>query len=1280
MSDIGIDVIPAAQVTIADPDRNIYSSWEAIFGFKGVMLTVYVVLWDAGNFVTGSFSSDSPAPIIFRGTCSAATNIDDKSMTVVATSLLNMTQQQFPPTRIQPLCGHNFPINYAAMVDGLNNSDSPFYGCGYSYGVAGGCGNPDTGTAAFTSCDLSFAACVARLGNPTATIPIIQDGFGNPTGRFAGFDYLPLQVVGMQRAYTTGQWDLIINATNEAKYGDYIPLVYGTSWVVPEIMGIYGDGNYNCFESLLCAGQVNSILQNVVNGDLIPKLQADDMLPYSILAPSVTAQTLDNFWKTVNNGGRNGHTNSEIGWLNKGDPYGSNAAIYTHCLVQLVANNSMPTQQVLLQAGFVRTYSSPTTYAYEWSANPVWILLDMLVQATWRYADIDLASFVAAAAVCDEQISFNSVNGNYQNFWNEDGSPPYTRFNVGLTVKQRSSIGQVIQGVRNAFRGMLYFDFTTGLLSAVCKRTLADQQPSAIPGSNFNTPISSVTAAGDPASGYAAYSFDATNILKINGESSLKIRQKTYAETPNKVTTYFFDRENAYNQDISTIVDTEDVNRVGAEVTGTFNLVGPQSFDHINRVTATWFAENYRGNGRLDNEGSAIGDTGGTLVAELMTTIKGVHLQVGQIVLLTDAQNAIYQQTFRIMRIEPSANFETGKITMSWHNDNWYQDSFGQGQSQPIYQNPLSGSQGAPRSWCPNYEVPQLGDAYYSQTELNFGLAQAYGTDAGGNAFAQVVITGQIPVNAFPTAPQRPLVALLAGGDTSGGYPSNTGYFIGLSSMAVDGTMSPLSNIAQVSLSPSQDAIDVIVQAWPVAATGYFAFVGTDPGTMTFQQSAALLPGTVQLVNGYNVQSWGPPDQAFSSLLLEMTIEEHAGVLGTEVLSMTSATIQVPTYVGYGFAVNQFAGRELCVLGVQGDFSSPVYSPIANFPIASNTIDTFTLSAGNPLACNYGNPLSVGDAIVVRFLPTFGADLNGNYFEDLNLVNCLNELGPMYQVQEVVPGPYVWVENTGGTFPFSNGQVVVIQGVQGTTGINGSFTVSGADPTAWTFVPTGATIGGINVAGTGWVAVQTQGLEPNAEVGNLAFIVKGTGRGTCAKIASNTATRVYIVGNWPVQPDSTSRLVILNSATVPVTAVDGISNSNPNTVGSFTGNVLNFGRQALFVQVSALSPTAVASPYTRDPFREIFLFGSQTPRVLTTDGTMLISDSMVNGDATSGSITYTCLPFSQIAGRSFTVSKIDASVNTVTITTANPSDTFENGSASITLTFQSDSITFRVQG
>ena len=1307
MADFGFDVPPTVTVVMADSDGEVYSL-EMANGFKGAVLKLYSVMWDTGDAATGSFNSDNPTFVKFIGTCGPATAIDQKTTSVTAVSLLNMTQQQMPPVRIQPLCPWSFPPTATARANALANSDSQYYECGYSPDLVGGVGNYASGTACFTFCDQSQAACIARLGNSTAAIPILRDKLGRATGRFGGFDFVPVQNVGLTRPYVSGQWTLTIDAVNQARYGDYIPMAYGTTWIEPEIMGVYGDGNYTRFEALACFNQCSEVLNVVVNGVVIPWYAGSNS--DGVSAPGRTNSVKDNYWMVINSGDRNGGSNPLIGWANKGDCYGSTFGIAVQCLAALASQSTLPQCQMLLKAGQVRVYTDVSTYTLEYSDNPAWILLDLLVKTSWRYSQINIQSFIDAAAVCDAQIYFNSLKGTYTNAYYESVYNPYTRYSVGFSVKQRMPIGDLIRGVRNSMRGMLYFDFNTGLLTVGNKQTLADQQSSPVAGSNYNLPVASVRCmttelanpggsmdatttiayalvpaqtltppgtvimidsekmtvsssslfnpgAGPigaietlvvvrgvggttalshssgatiffPGDGYVAYSFNGASIMKDDkGASTLKISQRQSQETPNKVTNYFFDRENQYGQDISTLIDVEDVDRIGAEVTGSFSLIGPQTFDHINRVTATWFAENYRGNPRRDYQGSEIGDTGGTLRFEFETSVKAIHLTVGQICLISDAQRGIVNQLFRISSIQPSQNFETAKITGYWHNDAWYADDFGQGANQGVYANPRSAGQGIPRPWHPGYEAPQAGNVYHGNTDLGFGLAQFYGTAADNTVIAQIQVSGQVPVNSFPDIPLSPQLEVVGAGDTGGGYPSGTAYFVGLSAMTPGGLgMSPLSNVCPVSLSPSQNALDVVAQGWPEAGSGYFAFVGSSPSSMTCQVSSAVETSLIQLKNSYHESAWGPPDQNFSNFVINVSVESHAGVFGAEVLSVTSDSITFYTYGEYGFTINQFAGCEVSVLGVQGDSSSPVFVPIADFGIASNTRDTLVLSAGDPTTCVYGSSLRQGDAVVLRIKPVFGKDSIGNYFEDSNFVNMFNPVGISYSVNGASNTFPIVVsvvnDGTGGDFLFGVGQFVIVEGVAGNLAANGGFYVSAVDSIAWTVTLALTTGNGDYVeTGTATIVRQYLGLVTDSEKGNTAFAYAGTGKGMSVQVASNTSTRVYVVGDWPVVPDSTTRLIILKSAISSATPSLPISNSIPQFLGTYDANVINYGRQTLFVRVSVKSAGGLLSASMLDPFREIFLYGS-AGALANADG-FYASDSKTSNPEAVGSKAYT---------------------------------------------------------
>ena len=91
---------------------------------------------------------------------------------------------------------------------------------------------------------------------------------------------------------------------------------------------------------------------------------------------------------------------------------------------------------------WIPVYAADGTYTSDqFSSNPAWILLDILRRSGWAAAEIDLPSFAAAAAYCDEQIAATDLNGN---------AITLPRFQCNLVLQNRRSAGDVVRGVRNA--------------------------------------------------------------------------------------------------------------------------------------------------------------------------------------------------------------------------------------------------------------------------------------------------------------------------------------------------------------------------------------------------------------------------------------------------------------------------------------------------------------------------------------------------------------------------------------------------------------------------------------------------------------------------------------------------------------------------------------------------------------------------------------------------------------------------------------------------------------
>jgi hypothetical protein len=110
--------------------------------------------------------------------------------------------------------------------------------------VEGGAGNLDGG-APFTSCGYTRAHCDARG-------MFSSDSAGIPTRSFGGIEFVPASIV--VRSYGEKGSHLAAASGNEARYNDFVPLVYGTAWYEPPIIFARNDGNLTHMEVLLGMG------------------------------------------------------------------------------------------------------------------------------------------------------------------------------------------------------------------------------------------------------------------------------------------------------------------------------------------------------------------------------------------------------------------------------------------------------------------------------------------------------------------------------------------------------------------------------------------------------------------------------------------------------------------------------------------------------------------------------------------------------------------------------------------------------------------------------------------------------------------------------------------------------------------------------------------------------------------------------------------------------------------------------------------------------------------
>ena len=983
-----------------------------------------------------------------------------------------------------------------------------------------------------------------------------------------------------------------------------------------------GDANYTWFEALLCFGKISYVYDVVVNGVRIPHTYNDANMSQVPNELGSSHNIGGGYWTTVNDGDRNGTFDRAIN--EDADPYGSLAVLFIQVPKALADASSVPNVQIRIDGPKVWTYSDVNTRTRQFTANPAWVMLDILQWANWRVSDIDIQSFINAAAVCDTVIPFHNQFGNVGSTINGN---PYRRYSCSMALAQRNSAAEVVRGLRNAMKALVVPNYSAGgALQVIMKSTLAAQQPNPVAGSNYNTAVSSFLPDTTAANGYVAYAFDETNIVRKSGKTTLQITRRQIEEQANSTTITFQNAENKWNSDSATISDTEDISRVGRQITGTLQTQGINTFDQARRVIATWMAEGFRGNSRLSSDGQIIGDTGGTDTYEFETTSKAVHLRLGDIILISEQQRGIANQLARVTAIRPSSNFETAKITAAFHNDIWYFDYFGQ-VAAPLFRSAFRNVNGRPPyAWSPQAEQPPVGDSMFDHTDWNFQASQTYEQAADGTSIAKLKVAGKLPVNLFATGLNPPFVDFQGTTAATGGtIPGGLTYFVAICAKDTAGSTYKLSAPSQLATifvpsGTNTNKITVSVPSWDSPSKGYVIFAGTDAAKLTYQGDADTTPASIQLA-AYNASSWGLPDSNFNFLRLYAKRVIHAGIWGTAVLAVTPTTIKVSDLAGDGFTTNQFAGYDISIVGVcdSTDINSAATTavPIFNARIASNTADTLTLAAGSPNPTAAG--IKLGDVAVLRLLPTFGSDASGNYVEDLNLVNALNPLLEPYTITNLaMSGASVAVTLATAT-PWATGDTIYIQG----TGTNAD-----GVQTVTMFDNAHATLNGLSSltgtwTGGGVAQAQYRGLVPGGEVGHVIRFLSGTGRGQVAKIKSNTSTRMYIEGNWPTTPDSTSRIIIEEPVWQIAQDMEAVNNDSPSTLVPMSIDVNNYRAQMLIVQAISVDGAGQESLAYNSPIREIWLFGGASASgftgavYLTVDGTLGIGSNQAPIAATN---------------------------------------------------------------
>ena len=576
-------------------------------------------------------------------------------------------------------------------------------------------------------------------------------------------------------------------------------------------------------------------------------------------------------------------------------------------------------------------------------ANPVWVLLDVMVKAGWSYADFDIPSWIAAAAICDRQITrLDGTTGPL--------------FSTSLVLKEPKSVSEIVRGLRLSCRATLAPNRDNGaLLGVQIDSTLADQQPSAIAESNYSTAVASVDHTGASKDGYVAYRFsdDDGTILRKGKKSSLQINQQPINNSFNSVNFTFQDSQNSYVEDAVTVRDSQDINNIGQEVSYTLPVLGVNTYDMAQRVGAWFLATKLEGNPR--------GDSGGTWTFKFDTSFRAVHLRIGDLIMVNSNHDGVTNQLARVTSITPTTNFETLTIEATWHLDEWYLDAFGTANYS------LSPAIAAslvrpPLPWVPNQAAPVNSSDPFGPTKT-FDLSQTY-ANQNGTIQPQIVINGAAPgkqLSADVVPPLFDMVATATAG--SGTISGGQNYALCVCTYDANGLWSKPSNTVNVQIASGLNTYEIkltglnwqekVVAGTAITPTGYGVWMGPDGNHMTLQASNTGTPSTLTL-SSYSASGIGLPDPEFDHFNAKIFIGRHTGSVGAQATGVTSSTI---TSAGASWTANCFANR---VVSIIAEYSTGLVS-VKNYAITSNTSDTLTVT-GNPST----DGVVPGDVFVIR--------------------------------------------------------------------------------------------------------------------------------------------------------------------------------------------------------------------------------------------------------------------------------------------------------------------------
>ena len=828
-------------VTLANVDRH-FSQVDATVGWKAAKLRVRFGFFDLH---TGLPTTELCA--VYTGIANPAEELTEREARLSFTNRLNLQRLQVPPLRIQSRCPWRFPESAEERTEacdgGARGRYSPLYRCGYSADAAGGTGNLENGLA-FTSCGRTREECEARG-------MLREDSLGRPTARFGGFAFLPPSVT--VRAHGEKSTTTADAVDGRARANDAVPLVYGTAWITAPVIFARNDGNLTHCEALLGSGPMEGVQKVIANGVELP------------LGEAGRDMTATGWYNVLSTGERNGGFNltfTDGAGNPAGDPHGSLAALAVVLPNSIVQQGRLPKVEVLLDGMKLPRYDAAGLALGEsFTRNPAWILLDLLQRGGWELPEINVESFAAAAAMCEEFIAIRTPGG-------QQVQGP--RFVANLALTQRRSLSEVVRGLRTAAALMMTVD-ESGRLTLTPETTLARQCAVKPAGTN-----STQTLDG----GWPAYEFgDGLNgfsgiMRRAEGASTFRVWRRASSETANRLSVEFQDAFNQYQQDSLSLVDFADAAAQGCEVSAASGALGLPHVDQAARILRLQIEKNLRGNRFIEFE----------------TSVQAMGLRPGDLIAISHSREGLDRTPFRVLKLTPALNYERARVVAQLHDDFWYDQASGDWQDG-ARQSEAGG--GVPR--------PLAGVAIDANGRETYAMAEPGG---GGAEWVELSVKYAPPVKPDLRAAAPPVVNLspeirsgegtLAGGQT---------LYYAVSSVDGQGVESGLSYTVRAGL-PGGAVTYAVALAGIRCAKGSTAmrvYRGRTPGLA--RQIAEIIPVAETFTDaGLAEGSQPPPDANFDHARfqwrMELLPETPADQYGAARIGWTGLGMQPDEYKG----------------------------------------------------------------------------------------------------------------------------------------------------------------------------------------------------------------------------------------------------------------------------------------------------------------------------------------------------------------------------------------------